>query len=345
MQWPWPSSRSAGRTIDDTAPAASHGRRGGGGLRTGGGRASCRTGGDHRPGDGGLPGFGGAPQILDSYEHTLDLNGDGLPDFVTDLAGIECAGAWTAFCGTAGCPVTTWLSEADGRHSRFDLGYLQGIEILDEATPLPRLRAFYHGSLCGEDRTGVEGCSRIWTFADNIPQTSPIETVPTPDAATTDAPADVVAEAAPETEPEAEPAPPSVSTVPAGDLPEGWTLRRVPGSSPVALGSGAGNIASLAAFCLGGSPFLALTLRERPAEETLELGLAFSQGAVSASARLEPTAGGAYVVSLADSPLAARLAGRDSTVAVRLGARDEGILSLKGSTRALRAALETCHAF
>ncbi len=289
--------------------------------------------------------LGGEPRILDRYERTLDLNGDGLPDFVTDLAGIECAGAWTAFCGTAGCPVTTWLSETDGRHSRFDLGYLQGFEIVDEATPLPRLRAFYHGSLCGEDRIGVEGCSRLWTFAGNIPQASPIETVSAPDAVATEAPAEPVVEAAPETEPESEPVPPSGSTVPAEDLPEGWTLRRVPGSSPVALGSGAGNIASLAAFCLEGSPFLAMTLREPPAEETLELGLAFSQGAVSASARLEPTAGGAYVVALADSPLAARLAGRDSEVAVRLGTGDEGVLSLKGSTRALRAALETCHAF
>jgi hypothetical protein len=51
------------------------------------------------------------------------------------------------------------------------------------------------------------------------------------------------------------------------------------------------------------------------------------------------------VVALAEIPLAARLAGRDSEVAARLGTNDEGILSLKGSTRALRAALDSCYAF
>ena len=290
--------------------------------------------------------LGGEPRILDSYERTLDLNGDGLPDFITDLAGIECAGAWSAFCGSGGCPVTTWLSETDGSHSRFDLGYLQGYEILEEGgVPLPRLRAFYHGTLCGEDRIGADGCSRLWSFAGNIPQTSPIETGDAEVASAADPPE--VADPVPQPEPEAEPAPEAAPEAarPPEDLPEGWTLRDVPGSTPLALGSGVGNIASLAAFCLEGQPFLALTLRERPAEEALTLDFAFSQGPVSATATFEPTAGGAYVVALSEGPLAARLAGRDSSVAVRLGESDEGIISLKGSTRTVRAALASCHAF
>ena len=53
----------------------------------------------------------------------------------------------------------------------------------------------------------------------------------------------------------------------------------------------------------------------------------------------------AYVVALAEGPLAARLAGRDRSVAARLGGSDEGIVSLKGSTRAVRAALASCHTF
>ena len=298
--------------------------------------------------------LGGEPRILDGYERTLDLNGDGQADFITDLAGIECIGAWSAFCGSGGCPVTTWLSEADGRHSRFDLGYLEGYRILEDAgTSLPRLRAFYHGTLCGEDRIGAEGCSRIWSFAGDVPETSPIETAEAETAPAADPPEAAAAETQPGTQPEpqAEPQPepeaePEAEPArPPEDLPEGWTLRDVPGSTPLALGSGAGNIASLAAFCLGGQPFLALTLHERPAEETLALELAFSQGAVSATATFESTAGGAYVVALAEGPLAARLAGRDRSVAARLGGSDEGIVSLKGSTRAVRAALASCHAF
>src|SRR5690606_5744981 len=43
-----------------------------------------------------------------------DLNGDGRPDYVTDLSGLECVGAWSLFCGSAGCVVTVWLSGPEG---------------------------------------------------------------------------------------------------------------------------------------------------------------------------------------------------------------------------------------
>ena len=108
---------------------------------------------------------------------------------------------------------------------------------------------------------------------------------------------------------------------------------------------GTGNIATLAAFCLEGQPFLAVTFHERPEAASVPLAFAFGQGAVEAEAGFEETAGGAYVVALADGPLAARLAGRDSEVAVRAAGRDEGVLSLEGSTRALRSALADCHGF
>ncbi|MCB1402806.1 MAG: hypothetical protein KDJ81_08470, partial [Rhodobacteraceae bacterium] len=183
--------------------------------------------------------LGGEPRILDGYERTLDLNGDGQADFITDLAGIECIGAWSAFCGSGGCPVTTWLSEADGRHSRFDLGYLEGYRILEDAgASLPRLRAFYHGTLCGEDRIGAEGCSRIWSFAGDVPETSPIETAEAETAPAADPPEAAAAEtqpepqAEPQPEPEAEPE--AEPARPPEDLPEGWTLRDVPGSTPLA---------------------------------------------------------------------------------------------------------------
>jgi hypothetical protein len=119
----------------------------------------------------------------------------------------------------------------------------------------------------------------------------------------------------------------------------------VPGASPVALGAGPGDLASLAAFCLEGQPFLALTFHDRPQTEKVTLDFAFSQGPLAVTAGFESTAGGAYVVALADTPLAARLAGRDSEVEVMVDARPEGILSLSGSTKALRGALADCYAF
>ena len=51
------------------------------------------------------------------------------------------------------------------------------------------------------------------------------------------------------------------------------------------------------------------------------------------------------MVALADGPLADRLAGRDSEVAVSVDGRPQGILSLAGSTKALRGALAECHGF
>jgi hypothetical protein len=264
--------------------------------------------------------LGGDPTILATYETTLDLNGDGIDDFVTDLARLECGGARDAFCGPSGCPVTAWLSEPGG-YARFDFGRLRGFEIR-EAEPLPMLVARYTAAFC--DDIVTDGCTRTWTFTSNAPEQPPVD-VAEPEAAPV-----------PEPAPAAEAAPPALA---------GWTLRRVPGASPVALGMGTGNIATLAAFCLEGQPFLALTFHQRPDGDSVALGFAFSQGPVDVSAGYEETAGGAFVVALEGATLAARLAGRDTEVAVSVDGRAEGTLSLAGSTKALRGALADCHGF
>jgi hypothetical protein len=268
-------------------------------------------------------GLGGEPAILDGYRVTRDLNGDGVDDFLTDLARLECGGAWSAFCGPSGCPVTAWLSEPGGGHARFEFGRLLGFELRD-ANPLPALVARYAAAFCAGAE--VEDCTRTWTFASNNPETPPLDPRPGP---------------APE--PETAPPEPDAPAAPAFPAPEaGWTLRRIPGSSPVALGAGVGDIASLAAFCLSGEPFLAVSFHQRPEGDSTTLGFDFSDGRVEAPAGYEATAGGAFVAALADSPLAARLAGRDSDVAVSVDGAAAGTLSLAGSTRAIRGALEAC---
>ncbi len=264
----------------------------------------------------------GEPRILDGYEVIRDLNGDGRDDFVTDLARLECAGAWSAFCGPSGCPVTAWLSRPDGSFDRFDLGRLDSFEIAD-GTPLPAVVARYAAAYCGDSR---DDCTRTWRFASNAPETPAI-----------DAPPEAAAAAA---EPAAEPAGPERAPTPPG-----WTLRRVPGSSPVALGMGTGEIATFAGFCLSEQPFLAVTFHARPPAERVRLGFAFSQGPAEVEASYEETAGGAYVVALSEGNLAQRLGGRDTEVAVTVDGRAEGTLSLAGSTKALRGALEACHGF
>lgn len=273
--------------------------------------------------------LGGTPSILPGYERRLDLNGDGREDVVTDQAGLACAGAASAFCGTAGCPVSAWLSrpEPEPGLERFDFGYLQGYQIVEGAGAggRPGLRAAYHGSACDGERIGAEGCTRLWIFTSNAPDVPPM-----------DAPA--VAAAPPVAADAAAPA-----GTPPAPMPEGWTLRRVPGGDPVALAAGPGEIATLAAFCLEGRSFLAVTFHGKPEADPVPLRFAFTAGAVEVAAGYEPTAGGSYVAALEGSPLAARLAGRDTSVTVQSNGADQGVLSLKGSTRALRGALEICN--
>lgn len=266
--------------------------------------------------------LGGHPSILPGYERRIDLNGDGQEDVVTDQAGLACEGAASAFCGSAGCPVSAWLSRPEPGLERFDFGYLQGYEIVGGAGPggRPGLRAAYHGSACDGDRIGADGCTRLWVFTSNAPEVPPMEL-----------PAVAAAGAA------------SPASRPPAPMPEGWTLRRVPGGDPVALAAGPGEIATLAAFCLEGRPFLAVTFHDKPSADPVPLRFGFSAGPVEVAAGYEETAGGAYVAALDGSPLTARLAGRDTSVALQSQGADQGALSLKGSTRALRGALAACH--
>jgi hypothetical protein len=110
----------------------------------------------------------------------------------------------------------------------------------------------------------------------------------------------------------------------------------------VAVSGGPGRIEEAAVFCLSGEAWLALTLEPRPEAEVAAVGFTFSGAAVEVEARLEPGAGGAYVAGLSDGPLAALLAGRDTAVAVAVDGEAQGVLSLAGSTRAIRGALAPC---
>ncbi len=178
--------------------------------------------------------------------------------------------------------------------------------------------ASYDAGYC--DDAHPDGCTRTWSFADNAPEQPPIDAPPERATASDDA----------------------SGAAPVQPVAPGWTLRRVPGGSPVALGGGVGDIASLSAFCLEGQPFLAVAFLKRPAADRVALDFAFSEGKLEARAGYEATADGAYVVDLADGPLADRLGGHDSEVVVSVDGTSQGTLSLSGSTRAIRGALDAC---
>jgi hypothetical protein len=265
---------------------------------------------------------GGEAHILDGFRTESDLNGDGAADFVADLGRVQCEGAGLALCSPSGCPAAAFLSRpGDDGFDRFDFGDLVGVEVMPGEGALPVLRATYDTGACAAEALEASACTRRWTFTDNAPSTPafdlPAVTRPLPRPG---------------------PAPAAV-----GD--RGWTLRRVPGASPAALGAGPGNVASLGAFCLSGTPFLALRFHAPPVNAQVTARFGFSDGAQEVVALREDSAGGAFVIDLEASTLAARLAGRDSAIALGIDGEDQGTLSLGGSTQALRGALEECYDF
>ncbi len=263
--------------------------------------------------------LGGAPRVGPAFATAVDLNGDGALDYIVDLAGIECANAWSAFCGPQGCPLSVWLGGAAGP-ARAWADVAQGWRLegadADMAVVVDR-----SGDACPEAEAVV--CSERLAFdaAPVAPPAAPVSAAPPA------APLSVVPLQAP-----------------GGD---GWMVRDVPGATPVAISDGPGAFASVAVFCLAGQPLLAAPLVAAPLVdgglgETAEIAFAFSGERVAYAARREAGAGGALVIDLADRPLAGLLAGRDSSVRLALDGVAQGTLSLRGSSKAIRDALARC---
>jgi len=261
---------------------------------------------------------GGEPRIGPAFATAVDLDGEGRLDYIVDLAGIECAGAWSLFCGSAGCPVSVWLAGPDG-HARVWGDYAQGWEIVGAGAETALL-VHRHGTACPGNATGVEPCSQRLAFAAGA----------------------VAAEA------EAGAGTQALAAAPAMTLPDpepaGWTLRAVPDGDPVAVAAGPGLAERLAIFCLGGRPWLAVSLEGGPGPATLTVDFTFARAGTAAGgeARSEAGAGGAYVLDLADGKLGHLLAGRDVEARLAIAGTDQGALSLQGSTRAIRDALAPC---
>jgi hypothetical protein len=249
---------------------------------------------------------GGTPSTGPEYLTEADLNGDGTPDYVMNLVGLTCENAVSYFCGSAGCPVTVWLS-GPGGYSQAWSNYAQGIELQGQTVV-----AYLHGQFCDPPTTGADGCKERLDFAGK-------------------------------TEVALAPAAPAATPTPAAPDPARWALRQPDGSPPVAVVGGPGNLRSLAAFCLAGQPWLALVFQQPPASDRVALQFTFaSHGPIGGPAQREASSGGAYMVTLNGSPLAAWLAGRDATADLAVEGQTLGPVSLAGSSKALRGALGSC---
>lgn len=256
---------------------------------------------------------GGSPSLTEGYLQTGDLNGDGRPDYVQNLMGLECANAWSFFCGSAGCPVTVWLSRDDALEPAWS-SYAQDVR-LDGAGVIVSL----HGQFCTPPRSGYDGCEERLTF----------------DPAT-----------APGAEPAAQTATPAPAPAPATPTPTlppgaGWRVVEKPGMPVTAVTVGTGSLIAISAYCLADVP--SLILIANPIPKTMTLDFAFADGPVRVEAEARLETAGVPVIDLREGPLYAALtAPGEHGVMLSRDGREEGLLALVGADTALPKALEGC---
>ncbi|PWS36172.1 hypothetical protein DFH01_13290 [Falsiroseomonas bella] len=281
-------------------------------------------------------GAGGRPSLAPEFETVTEVNGDGQPDYVHAFDGLDCQGAATLFCGSAGCPVVLFLSPG---YRAQPLGHVQGWSV-DRTGSLPVLVLATHGSGCG--RSGADGCEV--RLAWNGREMARIGAGGRPPRVAAPAPAPNPAPAQPAPGPSGG----TKSSAPAAGAaaaPPGqsWALRQIADGRQIALVAGPGVVQAVTVMCHQGVPVAALALRARPPEGPVTLTLAGRSG--RASAPLTPGGGPVWVADLRNSAVARLLAGNDASLEVRINGGIQGRLPLQGSTRAVRDALSDCLRF
>lgn len=261
--------------------------------------------------------MGGRPAPTPDYHTRADLNGDGRPDHIIDLAGLNCNGAPSAFCGSAGCPVSVFLS-GPGGYRAVNLGHVQGWR-LDRTGPRPALVLDLHGSSCG--RAGYRGCQRRWA-------------------------ADVAA-APPPRPSAAQPAAPSPRSEPrqAAARPGQWRLHTPPDAPPSATADGPGVIRQVALLCRDSTATAAFVLRARPPQGAVILSWSMGSDRFDLPLSQHPDGGDIWYADVSRTALPWVLANRRGNASIRINGGLQGTLPVSGAGPMVRAALEPCHRF
>ncbi|MDS9468823.1 hypothetical protein RGQ15_14755 [Paracoccus sp. MBLB3053] len=255
-------------------------------------------------------GAGGNPKLLDNYLTAAgDLDGDGRSDYVTDLAGLECANAWSFFCGSAGCPVTIWLSGPERYRVAWG-GNAQAWTLRGKTVILS-----LHGQLCKPPRIGADGCK----IEKRFDQAEPPTAKPAPVAA-------------------------APRVAPTGAT-RAWRTRQA-GSGPViAEGPGTGILIALSALCLRDRPVIMAALSQAAGAPSTSFTFQFAESQIEVPGIAGTATQKTYILDPRSQGLAAALSGAAAGVTLHIAGKDQGVLSLSGSTKALRQALSPCLAF
>lgn len=293
---------------------------------------------------------GGRPQATAGFEVTADLNADGQPDYIQDSTQLNCEGAASALCGSAGCPIAVFLSGARGYS--LALGTHAQAWDLDRAGTPPTLVLEHHGSFCG--RVGSAQCTKRYRWdgtrlaelgAGARPPPRPQAAAPGPGsgAASQVAPG-AASQVAPR--PIAPEGPPDIAAAPR-PIPSGnWEIRPIANRAPLAMSPGPGAIESIALLCNEGVPVAVFTLQGRLPSGPPSVTFAFQAGRVEAGIAQSPGATNRiWYADLRGSPIPRLLAWEGGSVRLLLSGTIQGNLALDGAGRAVRAALEDCYRF
>lgn len=92
----------------------------------------------------------------------LDLNNDGLTDWVLDYEKAECDGTSSPYCGSAGCTFQVFLSKGAGDWEVAYESPVRGYKFVDRGGKTV-VRVDLHGSSCG--KSGADECFKTVDFA------------------------------------------------------------------------------------------------------------------------------------------------------------------------------------
>ena len=275
---------------------------------------------------------GGRPSAMEGFETVIDLNQDSQPDYIHDSSKVNCEGAASALCGSAGCPLSIYLSGPGGYRAGFG-SYTQDWRIEQGSSP-PVLVLDMHGSACG--RVGSDTCTRRYAW--NGRQIAELGAGARPGrvspggAAGGGAGGDKVETALPRPMP--------------APSPGAWELRQVSGNPTVATAPGPGVIQSVSLLCFQGAPVVAFVMRAKPPPGRTVLSFGFRRNTVDVVLAEHPQGGGTvFQANLAGTALPRLLAGSDGAVPIRINGGQQGALSLAGSGEAVREALADCYRF
>jgi hypothetical protein len=268
---------------------------------------------------------GGKAKLDDGYATAVDLNGDGVDDYVVDLAGYSCQrpgfGPAYEYCGSAGCPVSVWLSQPGGSYAQAkDFGgSMQGWEIRQHDGK-PAIWYGLHGAFCddGKHRAGSDTCEKYWTAP------------PAKSASGTRAPTETRTGAKP-----------GASANPAS----GWQLRPIAGRAGMAAVRGPGVVAGITLLCDRGSAFLTMMVKAAPPPGPVTLGFAASGEHVELPLRQGNPAGTLWIADVAQSRLPKLLANHEGSAQLRINGGLQGDVPLANAGAALRDALSDCYRF